>query len=104
MKPLNPTTKRNLHVPLPSELYDALRAEAARAGQPATLLARQAIEAWIEKRRAEALHEEITAYAARHTGTSLDFDAGLEAAGLELFRGPVKKVRSASPRRKAPEK
>lgn len=104
MKPMNPTTKRNLHVPLPSEIYDALRAEAARARQPATLLARQAIEEWVEKRRVEELHEEIAAYAARHAGTSLDLDVGLEAASLELFRGPGRKRRSASPRRKAPEK
>jgi predicted DNA-binding protein len=84
MKPTD--TQHNFHLPLPSELYRELRAEAARLGQPATLLARQAIEAWMEQRRAAALHAEIAAYAAEHGGTDVDLDPQLEAAGLELWR------------------
>jgi len=74
---------RKFHVPLPDEMYNELRAEAERARQPATLLARMAIEAWLEQGRAAALHAEIAAYAARHGGTRLDLDPDFEAAGLE---------------------
>jgi len=76
---------RNFHVPLPDEIYSELRAEAERAQQPATLLARMAIEAWLEQRRAATLHAEIAAYAARYGGTPLDLDPDFEAAGLELW-------------------
>lgn len=77
------TAPQNFHVPLPDEIYLALRAEAERLKQPETMLARMAIEAWLEQRRAAALCEEIAAYAARHAGTALDLDEDLEAAGLE---------------------
>ncbi len=76
---------RNFHVPLPDEIYSELRAEAERAQQPATLLARMAIEAWLEERRAAALHAEIAAYAQRNGGTSFDLDPDFEAASLELW-------------------
>ncbi len=86
------TTLRNFHVPLSDEIYHALRAEAERIKQPATLLARMAIEAWLEQRRAAALHDELAAYAARHAGTAYDLDEDLEAAGLEHLREEPKKI------------
>jgi len=92
-------THRNFHVPLPDEIYRALRAEAEFLQQPATLLARLAIEAWLEQRRAAALHAEIAAYAARHAGTDLDLDPELEAAGLEVLNEEPEK-RSARKYRK----
>ncbi len=74
---------RKFHVRLPDEIYLRLRAEAERMGRPMTALARIAVEAWLEERRASALHAEIAVYAARHAGTSFDLDEELEAAGLE---------------------
>ncbi len=74
---------RNLHVPLPDDVYARLRSEADRSGRPATVLAREAIRTWLRRRRKIARHEAITAYAARWAGSSLDLDPELEAAGLE---------------------
>jgi len=94
---------RNFHVPLPDELYFELSAEAERLKQPATLLVRMAIEAWLEQQRAAVLHKEIAAYAARHAGTAFDLDEELEAAGLEHLSGEPKKA-SARGRAKGKKK
>lgn len=77
---------RNFHLPLPEELYLALRDEAAALKQPATVVARQAIENWLRERRKMALHEAIAAYAAEHAASAADLDTALEAASLELWR------------------
>ncbi len=74
---------RNFHVPLPEETYNHLRAEAERAHVPATALAREAIDAWLQQQMRKARHEAIAAYAAEMAGTNLDLDAGLEATGIE---------------------
>ena len=79
-------TLRNFHLPLPEDVYRALREEAAAVKQPATAIARQAIETWLRERRKAALREAIAAYAAEHAGTMTDLDPALEAAGVSLLR------------------
>lgn len=74
---------RNLHVPLPEPLHERLRTEATRSGRPATTLAREAIEAWIEERRRHAVHEAIVEYAGEMAGSPADLDKDLEKAGVE---------------------
>jgi predicted transcriptional regulator len=74
---------RNFHVPLPDDLHAALRAEAERAGKPATALAREAIETFVHRRRRVALHEAIASYAASCAGTAADLDPLLERAAVE---------------------
>jgi len=76
----------NFHVPLPPDLHEMLRDEAERSGQPATALAREALQSWLTQRRKQRLHEEITAWASEHAGTELDLDQDLERAGLELLK------------------
>ncbi len=85
------TTQKNFHVPLPEETYRELREEAVRVKQPATALARMAIEIWLEERRAAALHAEIAVFAKRHAGTELDLDPALEAAGIEFMLSEIAK-------------
>jgi len=77
------STLRNFHVPMPQELYDRLKEEACRSKQPATVLARSAIEQLLEQRRKAMLHEAIASYAAKHAGTSSDLDEELEGASVE---------------------
>jgi predicted DNA-binding protein len=84
-------TQRNLHVPLPESLHDRLRAAATRSGRPATALAREAIEAWVEEREREAVHEAIATYASEMAGTEADLDEDLERAGIEHLAGPRRK-------------
>jgi hypothetical protein len=78
---------KNFHLPLPQAVYDALREEAESLGQPATVVARQAIEAWLRERKRAGVREAIAIYALRHAGTVADLDPSLERASLELLRG-----------------
>ena len=82
---------RNLHVPLSEALHHRLRSAATRSGRPATALAREAIEAWVEEREREAVHEAIAAYASEMAGTSADLDEDLERAGIEHLLGGRRK-------------
>jgi hypothetical protein len=88
---------RNFHLPLPDPLYRALRQEAAAVRQPATTVARRAIEAWLRQQKRRALHEAIARYAAAAAGTRDDYDADIEAAGLDVWRAeeraPIRRKR-----------
>ena len=79
---------RNFHVPLPEQLYVRLRTVAQRQHRPATQLAKQAVEYWIEEQEKIALHEEIARYAAHTAGSDDDLDERLEAEGLALLDLP----------------
>jgi predicted transcriptional regulator len=74
---------RNFHIPLSEDLYNKLKAEAKRSKQPATKLARQAIDLWLWQRQKAALHKAIAAYAAQCAGTESDLDETLETASIE---------------------
>jgi len=77
---------RDFHLSLSEPTYRRLRDAARRAKQPATVVARHAIESWLREQRKTALREEIAAYAAKVAGTLDDYDPELEAASLELWR------------------
>ena len=79
--------RSNFHVPLPADLHDELRSAARDTGIPATVLAREAIEEYLEGRRRLAVREAIGAYATGVAGSPEDLDAGLEAAALDLLAG-----------------
>jgi len=76
-------TLANFHLPLPTDLHEKLHEEAERSGQPATALAREALQSWLTQRQRRRLHEEIATWAAKHAGTGLDLDEDLEQAGIE---------------------
>lgn len=78
--------QHNLHVPLPEDLYRALRSEAERTRRPATVLAREAIREWVEGRERVALHQAISEYAETAAGSEADLDPDLEAASLESWK------------------
>lgn len=80
---MSANAKRNLHVPLPENLHERLRAEAARSGRAATTLAREAIESWIEERERQAVHEAIAEYANEMAGSTADLDEDLERTSVE---------------------
>ena len=74
--------RKNFHVPLPPETYDALREEAEARGIPATTIVREAVEGWIDDQKAKRLRDEIAAYALEMAGTSADLDPALEGAAV----------------------
>lgn len=80
--------RRNVHVPLPTDLYSALQAEAEDAGRPANALAREAIALWLQARRQARIDQAILDYSEAVAGTSDDLDPDFEVASLAyLARG-----------------
>ncbi|HIJ97325.1 MAG TPA: hypothetical protein HPP94_16640 [Desulfuromonadales bacterium] len=74
---------RNFHVPLPEATYQRLKTTAKLQKRPATQLAKQALEQWLEQQERFAVHEEIASYAASIAGSTDDLDESFEAASLE---------------------
>jgi len=91
---------RNFHLPLSEELYRRLRSEAQAVKQPATVVARHAIEAWLRERHRAAVYEAIRAYAVEMAGTGADLDPALEAASLEHLAAEEKRARRVPGRRR----
>jgi hypothetical protein len=83
---MSTTAQHNFHLPLPAGIYRDLRSEAERRGVPATVLARQVLQAWLAAHRRLRVSEEIAAYAAEAGGTADDLDPDLEAAAVEALR------------------
>jgi hypothetical protein len=88
-----PKTVRNFHLPLPAPLYRRLQDAAARANQPATTVARYALDHWLREHRRSVVREAIAAYAAEVGGTRDDLDPALEAASLEAWLPPKRRRR-----------
>jgi hypothetical protein len=79
---------KNFHLPLPEPTYAQLKAEAKRMQVPATTLAREAVDSWLQQQFRKARQEAIAAYAAEMAGTNLDLDSDLESAAIEhLVKG-----------------
>ena len=91
-------TVRNFHLPLPEPLYRRLRDAAERTNQPATTLARYAIDTWLRQHRKTMVREAIAAYAADVAGTPDDLDEDLEEASLEQWREEPQRKRARKPK------
>lgn len=74
---------KNMHLPLPEPVYARLRAEARRAGRPATALVREAVDQWLADIHRRRLHEAILSYAGAAGGTTDDLGPELEALGID---------------------
>jgi Arc/MetJ-type ribon-helix-helix transcriptional regulator len=46
---------------------------------------REALRAWLRRRKKERRRAEIAAFAAEYAGTSFDLDRALEQAGIEVI-------------------
>ena len=71
---------------MPERVYEALQHEASLLRKPATVVAREAIETWLQERKRAVVREAIAAYAVQHAGSSVDHDPVLEGAALEVWR------------------
>jgi hypothetical protein len=91
---------RKIHVPLGERLYQRLRAESERTGRPATRIAREAIDRYLEEARRTAVHEAIASYAVSCAGTEADLDPSLEASAVEQLRADEGEPRRAARRKR----
>lgn len=87
------STLRNFHLPLPEPLYRRLQDAAARTKQPATTVARYALDHWLREHRKAMVREAIAAYAAQAAGTRDDLDPEFEAAALDAWSPPKRRKR-----------
>ena len=86
---MSETRMKKMHLPLPRDLHARLKVEAEVVGSPATVLAREAVAEWLERRERERIAEELRAFAVEHAGSELDLDEAFEdAAARELARIP----------------
>lgn len=76
------SSTKNFHIPLTTEMHDQLRQFAKERGQPASHLAREALQEWLAVQEAKRLQEEISRFARENAGTELDLDEDLERAGI----------------------
>lgn len=76
---------KKMHLPLPPDLHARLKEESEASGTPSTVLAREAVEEWLERRRRERVAEDIRAYAREMAGTDADLDEDLEEAGIDAW-------------------
>ena len=86
--------RRNFHLPLPEPLYQRLQDAAARTNQPATTVARYALDHWLREHRRGVVRDAIAAYAAEAGGTRDDLDPALEAASLDAWSPPKRRKRT----------
>jgi len=78
---------KNFHLPLPEGTYNQLRSEAEKENLPATVLAREAIDAYLRERRRAETDLAITAYAMAVAGSEDDLHTGFESAAVESWLG-----------------
>ena len=74
---------KHIHLPLSEAVHAALVEEAQRRGQPATSLAREAVERLIAEAERQKIEAELEAYIRAEAGGPHDLDEALEAAGVE---------------------
>lgn len=54
---------KKMHLPLPPETHARLKRESEASGTPTTVLARQAVTEWLERRERERIAHELRALA-----------------------------------------
>ena len=77
--------KQNFHLPLSPKLYAELKEQAQERGQPATELARDALESYLRQLRIQKIGAELEAYVDAVAGTRDDFDPDVAAAGADVI-------------------
>ena len=90
-KTTNLDAEHKIHVPLPRELYLWLKQEAERSKQPATVIAREALEQLQKARKKAEREEALRLFIAENAGTEWDYDPVIGEAGLETISASSKK-------------
>jgi hypothetical protein len=75
-----------IHVPLSKELYLWLKEEAKRSRQPATVIAREALEARRKTQLKKQREADLAAFIEANAGTDWDYDPAVGEASLESLQ------------------
>ena len=79
------TSMKKMHLPLPPEMHARLKRESDSSGTPTTVLARQAVTEWLERREREQIARDLRAFALEHAGSELDLDDEFADAAHEML-------------------
>lgn len=77
------TTMKKVHLPLPPDMHARLKRESEASGIPTTVLARDAVTEWLERRERERIAAELRTFAMEHAGSELDLDDDFEGAASD---------------------
>jgi hypothetical protein len=88
-----------IHVPLPKELYIWLKEESKRSRQPATVIAREALESLRKAQQKKQRETDLAAFIEAHAGTDWDYDPIVGEASLESLEIAWQE-KSSKPKRK----
>ncbi len=88
-----------IHVPLPKELYTWLKEEAKRSRQPATVIAREALESLRKAQLKKQREADLAAFIEANAGTPWDYDPAVGEASLESLEMAWQEE-SSKPKRK----
>lgn len=75
-----------IHVPLSKELYGWLKEESKRSRQPATVIAREALESLRKTRLKKEREANVAAFIEANAGTDWDYDPVVGEASLESLQ------------------
>ncbi len=78
-------TKQNFHLPLSPKLYAELKEHAQERGQPATELARDALEVYLRQLRIQKIETELREFVEAAAGTELDYDPEWAQLGHDVI-------------------
>ncbi len=75
-----------IHIPLSKELYEWLKEEAKRSRQPATVIAREALESRRKAQQKKQREADLEAFIEANAGTEWDYDPAVGEASLESLQ------------------
>ena len=78
-------TMKKMHLPLPPDMHARLKKESETLDTPTTVLAREAVAEWLERRERERIAEELHAFAMENAGSELDLDEAFEDAAADTL-------------------
>jgi hypothetical protein len=90
--------KQNFHLPLSPKLYAELKEQAQERGQPATELARDALESYLRQLRIEKIEAELEAFVETAAGTELDYDSEWAQLGHDVICAAPSGFEEATPK------
>ncbi len=76
---------KKMHLPLPPETHARLRRESVASGIPTTVIAREAVSEWLDRRERERIAEELQAFAIANAGSELDLEERFESAAADTL-------------------
>jgi len=74
-----------MHLPMPREMHGRLKRESDESGTPTTVLAREAVTDWLDRRERERIARDLRTFALENAGSEFDLDEQFESGSAEAL-------------------